>query len=77
MIKTQIMKFISRKLACIFLLTATIFFHAQPPDPGGGGGTVGPGSAVSPIDMYVYVLAVVGIIFILYYLKTHQKKNIL
>lgn len=77
MIKTQIMNFISRKLVYIFLLTATIFFHAQPPgipDPGDGGGGVGPGAPVSPIDMYVYALGIVGIIFIIYYFKRQQKR---
>ena len=44
---------------------------------GGGGGTgpVGPGAPASPIDMYIYALGIVAILFIIYFTKStgHQK----
>ncbi len=44
-----------------------------PPDPGGGTGGGGTGSPSAPIDMYIYALIFVGIMFILYYANKTQK----
>ena len=44
-----------------------------PPDPGGGTGGSGTGGPSAPIDMYIYVLIFVGIMFILYYANKKQK----
>ena len=72
------MKLINRTLLFAFLIIGA-FLRAQgppPPTDGRGGGGVGPGAPASPIDMYVYVLGVVAILFIVYYSKKSQKKLI-
>ncbi|REC78145.1 signal peptidase [Chryseobacterium elymi] len=41
-----------------------------PPAPEDGGtGGVGPGGVASPIDMYVYMLSIVAVVFMMYYTK--------
>lgn len=78
------MKLINRTLFLTFLFIGAFVLAeipARPPSPaygppGGGGGGVGPGTPASPIDMYVYVLGVVAILFIVYYSKKSQKKLI-
>ncbi|QOW12017.1 signal peptidase [Kaistella flava (ex Peng et al. 2021)] len=48
------------------------------PPPGGGnngGGTSGPGGLASPIDMYIYILAIAAILFIVLYAKKVQNKQ--
>lgn len=70
------MNYINKTLLFTFLLAST-FLSAQsgpPAPPGGGGGGVGPGAPASPIDMYVYVLGLIAILFIAYYSKKVQKK---
>lgn len=66
------MKLINRTLLLTFLAITT-FLSAQgtppPPPLEDQGGGVGPGAPSSPIDMYVYVLAVVAIIFIVYHTR--------
>lgn len=42
------------------------------PNDGGSGGS-GTGSVSAPIDMYIYALIFVGIMFILYYANKKQK----
>ncbi|WP_228421910.1 hypothetical protein [Chryseobacterium soldanellicola] len=49
--------------------------NAQPPDPGGGG-VVGPGAPSSPIDMYVYALGVVAVMFIVFFTKRYKDQKI-
>ena len=69
------MKLINKTLF-IFLLVISVLCTAQtPPDPPGGG-TGGPGAAASPVDMYVYVLGVVAILFIIYFAKQREKKHV-
>jgi hypothetical protein len=74
------MKIINKTLFFIFLVIGT-FYKAEgipgdvpAPPPGGGGGT-GPGAISSPIDMYVYILALVGFLLIIYFMRK-QHKNI-
>lgn len=45
-------------------------------NPGGGPGPVGPGVPSSPIDMYMYILAIIAIAFIYIYAKKTSKKVI-
>lgn len=61
-------------LASIFML-GNILINAQiaPPPPSGG---QTPETAASPIDMYVYVFALVAIFLIVYFAKKNQKKLI-
>lgn len=69
------MKLINKTLFFLFLFAVMLYNGQTPPIPGddGGGGT-GTGAPASPIDMYVYVLAVVGILFIIFYNKLKQRK---
>ncbi|MBP1164614.1 hypothetical protein J2795_002056 [Chryseobacterium bernardetii] len=46
-----------------------------PPTPGDVG-PVGPGAPASPIDMYVYALGVIAVLFIVYFTKKHSIKKI-
>lgn len=72
------MKYINKTLLFLFLFIGSAY-HAQQgppnPPPGGGGGT-GPGGVSSPIDMYIYILAIVAMLFILYFGKKLQKKAV-
>lgn len=69
------MKFINKTLLFLFLIIGAFLRAEGPPmpPPGDGGGTNGPG-ATSPIDMYVYILAIVGMIMIFYIAKKQQKR---
>ena len=69
------MKAINRLVTLLFVF-ATLIMNAQPPDPGGGGGGVGPGAPASPIDMYVYVLGVVAVMFIVFFTKRYKDQKI-
>ena len=63
------------------ILIMGVLVNAQPPcptcPPGGGGGTgrTTPGAVASPIDMYVYILAIAAILFIVLYAKKKQQKQ--
>lgn len=63
------MKLFSKILFFLFVAIGTLY-RAQPtnpPSPPGGGGGVGPGAPASPIDMYLYLLAIVAFGFMWYY----------
>lgn len=62
--------------ALIFLTNNLLNAQAPPPPIGGGGGGTTPESAAAPIDMYIYLFAVVAIAFIIYFGKKYQKKLI-
>ena len=74
---------INKVLFFLFLVMTTTFYKAEeilnnmpePPGAPGGGGT-GPGAPASPIDMYVYILAIAAILFIVLYAKKMNKKQI-
>ena len=74
------MKIIARLFLATFILIMGVLVNAQPPCPtcpgGGGAGGTTPGAA-SPIDMYVYILAIAAIVFIVLYAKRiHQKQAV-
>lgn len=48
-------------------------YKAPPPPPGGGGGGTTPEAASSPIDMYWFVLAAIGLVIIALYAKKFKK----
>ncbi len=76
------MKSLNKIFTFLLLIVSTCYFaqHSTPPvpaaPPGGGGGGVGPGSPASPIDMYVYILAITAILFIVLYAKKVIKRQI-
>lgn len=73
------MKFNKLFFSLVFTLLCVVQVLADPPlppppiDPGDGTGGTGPGGTSSPIDMYIYILALVGLIFIIYFTKKRQK----
>lgn len=70
------MKKINKILTAVFIFV-TLFTSAQPVNPPGGGGTVGPGAQpTSPIDMYVYVLGIAAILMIVYFAKKYKTQKI-
>jgi hypothetical protein len=70
------MKAINRLVTLLFVF-ATLIMNAQPPDPGGGGGGTGPGAPpASPIDMYVYALGMVAVMFIVFFTKRYKDQKI-
>jgi hypothetical protein len=69
------MKTINKLVSALFLL-AVLLVNAQPPNPGGGGGGVGPGAPASPIDMYVYVLGMIAVMFIAFFTKRYSSNKI-
>ncbi|WP_373709936.1 signal peptidase [Kaistella sp.] len=70
------MKLLNKTLLFAFLIIGS-FLGAQgpPPPPEGRPGGVGPGEPASPIDMYVYILAIAAILFIVLYVKRIQQKQ--
>ncbi len=69
------MKTINKLVSALFLL-AVLLVNAQPPNPGGGGGGVGPGAPASPIDMYVYALGIIAVMFIAFFTKKYSSNKI-
>jgi hypothetical protein len=64
------------KLVYSFFLLAVLFVNAQPPQPPGGGtGGSGTGSMASPVDMYVYALGIVAVMFIVFFTKKYASKK--
>jgi hypothetical protein len=69
------MKNISKLLSTLFLF-AVILVNAAPPVPGGGStGGSGTGEQASPIDMYVYVLSIIAVIFIVFFTKKYKSQK--
>jgi len=70
------MRLLHKILFFTFLLFGIILKaqEAPPLPPPGEGRGVGPGSPASPIDMYVYILALVAIVFIVYFSRKVEKK---
>ncbi|KIA89630.1 hypothetical protein [Kaistella jeonii] len=75
------MKIFNKTLFFLFLIIGTLYkaggipgdVPAPPPGGGGGGGGTGPGTMSSPIDMYVYILALVGFLLIIYFARKQHK----
>lgn len=73
------MKIINKTLFFLFLIIGTFYKAGGIPDdvpappPGGGGGGTGPGTMSSPIDMYIYMLALVGFLLIIYFARKQHK----
>lgn len=74
------MKFLNRSLLILFLMIGSLLYADDPivpiPTPPGSGG-VGPGAPASPIDMYVYILAIAAILFIVLYAKRIKQRQTL
>ena len=77
-------KFILRPLIFIYIFTSSLLFAEDVPmpptatnRPGGPGGDTGTqGSQSIPVDMYVYVLAIVAIMLIVFYTKKYKAQKI-
>lgn len=81
--KTYNMKIYKKlSLALLLFVTSLIYAQSQPPTPaaggppGGGTGGTGTGSQASPIDMYVYVLAIAAVLIIAYFAKKYKTQKI-
>jgi hypothetical protein len=73
------MKTINKLFYAFFLLTAFLVSAQDdaPPNPGGGGtGGSGSGAPASPIDMYVYALGILAVMFIVFFTKKYASKKI-
>lgn len=70
------MKKLKHKILLTVLLLATLTVNAQPPTPPGGGGGTTPGAPATPIDMYVYFIAIIGIVFVTYFARKYKEQNI-
>ncbi|GAB0156420.1 hypothetical protein CHRYSEOSP005_16850 [Chryseobacterium sp. Alg-005] len=69
------MKTINKLVTSAFFLSAVSLFNAQTvTNPGGG--VVGPGAPASPIDMYVYALSAVAILFIVFFATKIKRQKI-
>lgn len=68
---------ILKKITQGLLFLYVTLSHAQtdPPPPGGGTGSVGTGQRASSVDMYVYVLAIVAILFIVHFAKKYRAQK--
>lgn len=75
------MKTLNKLLLLLIVVFSTNAALAQdptdpPPNPGGGGGGTTPGSQSIPVDMYVYVLAIIAIMLIVFYTKKYKAQKI-
>lgn len=72
------MKTINKLVTSAFFLFVVSLINAQTvTNPGGGAGGTGPGAPpASPIDMYVYALSVVAILFIVFFATKIKKQEI-
>jgi hypothetical protein len=71
------MKTINKLVYSLFLL-AVFFVNAQPPQPptgGTGGSGTGSPALASPVDMYVYALGIVAVMFIVFFTKKYTSKK--
>jgi len=65
------------KLCLPFFLVLSFVVSAQPPNPSGGNGAGGDGTGEQvPVDMYVYLLAVIAIMLILFFSKKYIPRKI-
>ena len=74
------MKVINKLVSAFFLIFGFLMIHAQkmPPAPNSGEtsrGVVGPGAQASPIDMYVYALGIIAVMFIVFFTKKYTGKK--
>lgn len=72
------MKKINKFILPSVLVFLSVFVYGQ---PGGGTapgvpGATGPGKVASPIDMYVYILAIAAILMIVYFAKKYKTQKI-
>ncbi|WP_449388486.1 signal peptidase [Chryseobacterium lineare] len=75
------MKSINKFIPVIFFFGFQLIISAQdkvpPPNSNSNAkGIVGPGVQSSPVDMYIYVLAIVAIILITFFSKKYTPKKI-
>lgn len=75
------MRIINKLLPTLFLLIAFVVSNAQglpsqPVPPGTGQGTTGTGAQSIPVDMYVYALAIVAIMLIVFFTKKYKSQKI-
>lgn len=71
--KNNISKLLSTLFLFIVLLVQAI--PSTPVPPGGGTGGSGTGEQAAPIDMYVYVLSIIAIMFIVFYTKKYKSQK--
>lgn len=74
------MRIINKLVSAFFLIFGFLLINAQkmPPAPDSGTasrGTVGPGAQASPIDMYVYALGIIAVMFIVFFTKKYTSKK--
>lgn len=70
------MKTINKLVTSAFFLSAVSIINAQAVTNPGGGGVVGPGAPASPVDMYIYALSGVAILFIVFFAKKMKRQKI-
>ncbi|GAA5094346.1 hypothetical protein GCM10023210_25910 [Chryseobacterium ginsengisoli] len=67
------------KLVYVFFLLTVFLINAQPSQPSqppaGGVGGSGTGAPASPIDMYVYALGIIAVMFIAFFNKKYTGKK--
>lgn len=71
--KNNISKLLSTLFLFTVLLVKAIPSTPVPPDEGTGG--VGTGEPAAPIDMYVYVLSIIAVMFIVFYTKKYKSQK--
>ncbi len=65
------------KLCLAFFLFSGFLASAQPPNPPGGNGAGGDGTGEQvPVDMYIYWLAAIAIMFVLFFSRKYIPKKI-
>lgn len=70
-----------KRILLLPLLILSIYLKAEnPPEPqnapgDGGAGGDGFGTVASPIDMYVYVLAIIAVFMIFFYVKKYYRNQ--
>lgn len=73
------MRNITKFLSTLFLLVVSLInaqLPNQPVTPGEGQGTTGSGAQSIPVDMYVYVLAAIAVILLVFFAKKYKSQKI-
>ncbi|WP_294221852.1 MULTISPECIES: signal peptidase [Chryseobacterium] len=74
------MRIINKLVSAFFLIFGFLLINAQkmPPAPDSGAtnrGAVGPGAQSSPIDMYVFALVIIAVMFIVFFTKKYTSRK--
>jgi len=75
------MRNINKLFLLLFIFSISLFYAqgglpTTPVNPGEGEGTTGTGAQSIPVDMYVYVLAILAVLMVVFFAKKYKSQKI-